>query len=136
MAKKSAAQLMKDAQKLMQEAERKAKLESANLKSKWEAEAKAIGKTVEEVVGIGGGRKTSAKQSSSKRTPGVAKYLHPKTKKPVDGRVARGDKAFDAYKKDGKLDDPKLASAGLINPEFLKSAKGKGFAKAHKISAK
>lgn len=135
MAKKSAAQMIKEAQKLMQEAERKAKLESANLKKKWGAEAKAIGKTVEEVAGVGGGRKSGARQPSSKRAPGVPKYLHPDTKKPVDGRVARGNKAFEGYKKDGKLDDAKLAAAGLINPEFLKAPKGRAFAKAHKLKA-
>lgn len=136
MAEKSAKQLMKEAEKLMQEAERKAKLEAVNLKKKWAAEAKAIGKTLEEVAGISGARKAGTKRTASKRTPGVAKYLNPKTKKPVDGRVARGDKAFDAYKKNGKLDDAKLASAGLINPAFLETTKGKAFAKARKISAK
>ena len=129
---KSAAELMKEAKKMMEEAERAASREVSNLRKKWEAEAKALGTTVEEVVG-GSARKTASKPRATgkRRSTGVAKYLHPSTKKPVDGRVARGDSAFASYKKGKKLDDAKLWSAGLINPEFLKTQKGKAFAKEH-----
>ena len=129
---KSAAEMLKEAKRLMDEAERAAQREVADLKKKWEAEAKALGTTVEEVVGIGGGKTQSRTRAAGKRRgTGVAKYLHPVTKKPVDGRVARGDAAFASYKKGKKLDDGKLAAAGLINPDFLKTPKGKAFAKEH-----
>jgi hypothetical protein len=126
---KSAAEMLKEAQKLMDEAERVAAREMANLKKKWEAEAKELGTTVEEVIGVSGGKPGKSRAKSARRGTGVPKYLHPDTKKPVDGRVARGDAAFAPYKKGNKLDDAKLSSAGLINPEFLKTPKGKAFSK-------
>lgn len=129
---KSAAELMKEAKKIMNEAERAAAREMANLRKKWEAEAKSLGTTVEEVVGVSDRKQRKPRAKTGRRGAGVAKYLHPATKKPVDGRVARGDAAFANYKKGKKLDDAKLASAGLINPEFLKTPKGKAFAKEHK----
>ncbi|MEX0922052.1 MAG: H-NS family nucleoid-associated regulatory protein [Rhodovibrionaceae bacterium] len=128
---KSAAEMMKEAKRLMDEAERVAQRELSELKKKWEADAKAAGSTVEEVLGLGG-KKSAPRAKSARRSTGVAKYLHPVTKKPVDGRVARGDAAFASYKKGKKLDDAKLSAAGLINPEFLKTPKGKVFAKENK----
>jgi hypothetical protein len=129
---KSAAEMMKEAKKLMTAAERAAAREMSGLRKKWEAEAKELGTTVEEVVGISGGKTQRKPRAAAKRRgTGVAKYLHPVSKKPVDGRVARGDSAFASYKKGKKLDDAKLISAGLINPEFLKTPKGKAFAKDH-----
>lgn len=129
---KSAAEMLKEAKKLMSDAERAAQREVADLKKKWEAEAKALGTSVEEVVGGKVRARASKPRASGKRrSTGVAKYLHPVTKKPVDGRVARGDAAFASYKKGKKLDDSKLWSAGLINPDFLKTPKGKAFAKEH-----
>lgn len=129
---KSAAEMMREAKKMMSEAERAASREMGNLRKKWEAEAKSLGTTVEEVVGLDGSKQRKPRAKTGRRGAGVAKYLHPATKKPVDGRVARGDAAFASYKKGKKLDDSKLASAGLINPEFLKTPKGKAFAKEHK----
>lgn len=132
---KSASEIMKEAQKLLREAERTAERERGQLRKKWEREAEALGKTLEEVLGINRGGRKKAPSAVKARHPGVAKYLHPTTKKPVDGRVARGDAAFASYKTGKKLDDRKLAAAGLINPEFLKSPKGKVFAKQHKLKA-
>lgn len=130
---KSAAEMMKEAKKLMTEAERAAAREMSGLRKKWEAEAKELGTTVEEVIGLGGGKTQRKPRATAKRRgTGVAKYLHPVSKKPVDGRVARGDSAFASYKKGKKLDDAKLWSAGLINPEFLKTPKGKAFEKEQK----
>ena len=120
---------MKEAKKMMDEAERAAAREMSNLRKKWETEAKELGTTVEEVIGVSGGKPSKGRSTGTRRGTGVPKYLHPETKKPVDGRVARGDEAFAPYKKGSKLDDSKLASAGLINPEFLKTPKGKAFAK-------
>lgn len=128
---KSAAQMIKEAQRLMEEAERVAQRELTELRKKWEADAKAAGTTVEEVLGLSG-KKKSPRARTARRGTGVAKYLHPVTKKPVDGRVARGDSAFASYKKGKKLDDAKLSAAGLINPEFLKTPKGKIFTKENK----
>ena len=84
---KSAAEMLKEAQRLMEEAERAAAREMSNLRKKWEAEAKDLGTTVEEVIGVSGGKPSKGGAKSARRGTGVPKYLHPQTKKPVDGRV-------------------------------------------------
>lgn len=58
-----------------------------------------------------------AKAASKKRQAGTPKYVV--DGKPVDGRAARRDPAFDSVRTDGKIDDTKSQAAGMINPVWI-----------------
>ena len=58
-----------------------------------------------------------AKVAPKKRAKGTPKYIV--NGKPIDGRSARRDPAFDEMRIDGKIDDKKAQAAGMINPKWI-----------------
>ena len=68
---------------------------------------------------LAGGTGPKAKVTASKeRQAGTPKYIA--NGKPIDGRTARRDPAFESVRVSGKIDDKKAQAAGKINPQWIK----------------
>jgi len=105
---------------LQAEIDKARKEAKAGIKQKINALLKEADMTIQDAFPeLPGGTGPKAKVAASKeRKVGTPKYIA--NGKPIDGRAARRDPAFESVRVRGKIDDKKAQTTGMINPQWIK----------------